>query len=347
VTGFYDDLYEQPVAIRQTVEALQKQLKPISAFAAKLQSGEIERVIFTGMGGSFAAGTLGQLALIRNGIMALAVEASELIVDYTSFITSKTLIVAISQSGRSIEIVRLLDLLHSLSDPAPLIGITNTVGSPLETHSTYAIVTQAGEEESVSTKTYTCALAALHLLSSILLGQSPEVATNNLLRAADVIETRIPVWRQQTTEIAEQLFTTTQFVEFVGRGAARASALTGALITKETAKLPTEGMVGGQFRHGPIEVVDEKVAVIIFMGTGSAHELNEALARDLIARGCHVIAIGAGVTGSTAISIPVLDDEIMALVDIVPVQLLAAALASLRGFTPGKFRYSSKVTTTE
>ncbi|MEP6989280.1 MAG: SIS domain-containing protein, partial [Chloroflexota bacterium] len=198
MTGFYDDLYEQPAAIRQTVDALQNQLKSISPLAARLASGDIQRVIFTGMGGSYAAGTLSQLGLIRKGILALAVEASELIVDYGSFITSKTLIVAISQSGRSIEVVRLLDLLKTLPDPAPVIGITNTVGSPLETDSTYAIVTQAGEEESVSTKTYTCALAALHLLNCTLLGESLEAATNDILRAADILESHIPVWRQQT-----------------------------------------------------------------------------------------------------------------------------------------------------
>jgi glucosamine--fructose-6-phosphate aminotransferase (isomerizing) len=279
--------------------------------------------------------------------MTLTVEASELIADYASFITPQTLIVAISQSGRSIEIVRLLEVLKHLSYRVPLIGITNTVGSPLEMHSTYGIVTQAGEEESVSTKTYTCALAALHLLGCTLSGESLERATQDLLRAADIIESNIPVWQQKATEVAGQLLPEVQFIEFVGRGPARASALTAALITKETAKMPTEGMVGGQFRHGPIEVVDGKVAVVIFMGTGNARELNDSLAHDLIGWGSHVISIGAGITDSFSTRSSILDEIVLQLIDIVPIQLLAGALSSLRGFVPGKFRYGSKITMTE
>ena len=64
MTGFYDDLYEQPAAIRRTVDALQNQLKPLSALAAQISKGDIQRVIFTGMGGSYAAGTLSHLGLI-------------------------------------------------------------------------------------------------------------------------------------------------------------------------------------------------------------------------------------------------------------------------------------------
>ena len=345
--GFYKDLYEQPVAIRHTVAALQSQLKPISVFASQLRSGEIQRVVLTGMGGSYVAGTFCQLALIKKGIMALTIEASELIADYASFVTAQTLLVTISQSGHSIEIVRLLEMLKHLSHRVPLIGITNTVGSPLEMHSTYVIVTQAGEEESVSTKTYTCALAALHLLSCTLCGESLERATQDLLRAADIIESNIPAWQQKATEIAGQLLPEVQFIEFVGRGPARASALTAALIIKETAKMPTEGMIGGQFRHGPIEVVDGKVAVVIFMGTGNARELNDSLAQDLIAWGSHVISIGTGVTDSFSTGNSIHDDGIRQLIDIVPIQLLAGALSSLRGFVPGKFRYGSKITMTE
>lgn len=347
MTGFYDDLYEQPIAIRRTVEALTNNLAPVSEYAARIKNGEIQRVIFTGMGSSYAAATFCQLTLTKHNVMALAIESSELIVDHDYFLTPQTLIVAISQSGRSIEIIRLLDVLENLPAPAPVIGITNTVGSPLETRSTLALVTQATEEDSVSTKTYTCALAALNLLCCVLTGTPLDEMAKKLLQAADIIESNIPIWKQQATEIAEHIFPQMRFMEFIGRGSARTSALTAALITKETAKLPTEGMIGGQFRHGPVEVVDEKVAIVIFMGTGNARVLNDALAHDLVLRGGHVIAIGANVSTPSSINIPALEDNIATVVEIVPIQLLAAALATLRGFIPGNFRYSSKVTTTE
>ena len=73
-------------------------------------------------------------------------------------------------------------------------------------------------------------------------------------RAADAIEAALPAWKERAREIAGQI-AGAKFVTYLGRGESRASALTAALVTKETAKLPTEAMVGGQFRHGPVEAL--------------------------------------------------------------------------------------------
>jgi len=338
--GIRDEIRSQPDVIRKTVQSITTALPAIVPYANDLDNGR--QVILTGMGGSYSAGRLAEFGLIERGVQAITVESSELLYHAQHLFDRKPLIVAISQSGESREVVRLLDELDKRQADCPIIGITNTPGSSLATRSTHTLTMQAGEEKTVSTKTYTCTLAALVLLTGTLSGSD----AGQIEAAAQAIETSLPGWEAQAQTIAARLSKTT-FVEFLGRGASRASALTAALITKETAKLPTEGMVGGQFRHGPLEVLAPEITVAIFMGSGIERSLNEVLAADIEARGASVIRIGSGVQHELGFNVPALDDFLMPIAEIVPVQLLAIELAAQRGFPVGEFRYGTKVTTTE
>lgn len=339
--GIRDEIRSQPEVIRKTIQAVSAALPAIAPYANDLDNGR--QVIFTGMGGSFAAGTLAQFGLIESGIQAVTVESSELLYHSHHLFDSKPLIVMISQSGESREVVRLLDELDKRQAGCPVIGITNTLKSTLAKRSTQTLVIQAGEEKTVSTKTYTCTLAALVLLTGAL---SHSDRLRSLEQAAQTIESALPDLEVQAKQIAARL-SKTSFIEYLGRGASRASALTAALITKETAKLPTEGMVGGQFRHGPIEVLAPEITIAIFMGSGIERSLNDVLAADIEARGASVIRIGSNVQHDLGFDISALDDLIMPIAEIVPVQLLAVELAAQRGFPVGEFRYGTKITTSE
>ncbi len=339
--GIRDEIRSQPEVIRSTIQSINAALPGVASYAADLKNGR--QVIITGMGGSYSAGTLAQFGLIERGVQAVTVESSELLYHSHHLFDSKPLIVMISQSGESREVVRLLEELDKRQAECPVIGITNAPRSTLANRSTHTLMMQAGEEKTVSTKTYTCTLAALILLTDALTGSDNLRA---LEETAEAIESALPDWETQAKQIAERIGKTT-FIEFLGRGASRASALTAALITKETAKLPTEGMVGGQFRHGPLEVLAPEITVAIFMGSGTERTLNEGLAADIEARGASVIRIGSDVEHDLGFNIPALDDFVLPIAEIVPVQLLAIELAAQRGFPVGEFRYGTKVTTSE
>ncbi|MBI1259474.1 MAG: SIS domain-containing protein [Chloroflexi bacterium] len=339
--GIYDEIRSQPDVIRKTVQSITAALPALAPFAPDLKEGR--QVIITGMGGSFAAGTLAQFSLIENGMQAVTFESSELLYHSQHLFDRKPLIIMISQSGESREVVRLLEELDRREAKCPIIGITNTPGSTLAQRSTHTLMIQAGEEKTVSTKTYTCTLAALILLTAALTGSD---ASQQVEEAARTIEAALPGWEAQARQVAERI-AKTAFIEYLGRGASRASALTAALITKETAKLPTEGMVGGQFRHGPLEVLAPEITVAIFMGSGIERTLNDGLAADIEARGAAVLRIGSTIEHDLGFDVPPLDDFVMPLAEIIPVQLLAAELAAQRGFPVGEFRYGTKVTTTE
>jgi glucosamine--fructose-6-phosphate aminotransferase (isomerizing) len=128
--------------------------------------------------------------------------------------------------------------------------------------------------------------------------------------------------------------------------------MTAALITKESTKLPTEGMPAGQFRHGPMEVVSAGVAVCLFAAPGRADALNLKLAHDLAHLPGQIVTLADAsfVTDARKILVPIetsVNEWLAPIAEIIPVQLLAARLAEIRGYDTSRFVYGSKVTVNE
>ena len=342
-TGFFAELAEQPQVLLRCLEQAPKELSAVLPFFDQIRRGILKRIVFSGMGGSFAAAHICALRLIEHGIPAFVVEASELLYYQKTLLNSDTLLVLISQSGYSVEVVRLLD---QISSTIPIIGITNDPASDLGKRSTVLLTLQAGEELTVSTKTYTATVALLHLLGTVLINGSLQESVRAVQGAAEAIQNWLPYWKTRAVE-AVQLNKLPKFAIFLGRGFSRASMLTGALIVKETAKFPTEGIIGGQFRHGPIEVIEPGITVVMFANPGRTDMLHNALSERISSLGGHVISIGTPLSKAFAIKTPDCVELLAPLIEIVPVQYLAASWAAERGFEVGAFRYSQKVTVVE
>ena len=347
MTSFVSEIYGQPDAILETAESVQTQLESLAPLLRKVQQGDFRRLIFTGMGSSLSATYPSLLRLARLNIDVHAIEASELLHYRAQNLTPQTLLIVVSQSGRSAEIPGLLDV-ASQSD-TPVLGITNTPGSLLHQRSQEAILIKAGEESTVSTKTYTCTLTLLHLLTTALLGETVDKSVEQIAIVAQAIHQHLDGWRDQMKQLAEK-WTRMAFLEYLGRGHSLASAVTGALISKESMKLPTEGMNAGQFRHGPIELVDAHFTGILFTGEAVTRGLNLDLARDIMGYGGQLALIGKLDTappGAEWIRIPDCPPALLPLLEIVPVQLFCAEMSVKRGYEAGQFRYIGKVTTHE
>jgi len=338
----YDEIAEQSNALTRCAQSIPHDLYALISIIERFRSGEFTRVVLAGMGGSFAAMQPAALRLIEHGIDAHTIEASELLYYQRTLLTEKTLLVLISQSGKTVEIVRLLD---ELEGKLPILGVTNSEGSPLAARSSASLYIQAGPEATVATKTYTCTLATLHLLTEALIGGDVEAAAATIKHNAEALRGWLPQFRERVTEAAD-LIGIPPYITFLGRGYSRGSAMAGALCVKETAKLPTDSMVAGQYRHGPVEVVQPGSIVVMFSAPGPASALHGPLSEYLSGLGVKVIAIGATLPGAFTIEIPLAEPH-NALIEMVPVQLLAAELAARQGFEVGKFRYIEKVTTVE
>jgi len=349
MSGLIDEIYEQPDALHRLLNAAPAILPDLAQWGQKLKQAtqqQIRRVVFTGMGSSFYAAYPALIYLLQHGIDAQTIEASELYYDYRLLLDKTTLLIAISQSGRSIEIGKLVD---EVSGKVPIIGVTNDPESPLAQQSNSQFLIYAGQESTVSTKTYTCTLAALHILARALVGSDSEL--DGLRYAADRIGENLPAWSRQIDDLVVQT-EPNRFLVFIGRGPSRATAMTGALITKETAKVPTEGIVGGQFGHGPREVIGAGITALIFAGAGPARNLNLTLVKDLgKTAGKAVLIDNQERTIPNVISLDLnakeLDQWTLPLAEIIPIQLFAAQLAAARGLEAGKFFFGQKITTTE
>jgi glutamine---fructose-6-phosphate transaminase (isomerizing) len=322
MSHFLREIYEQPDALRRTIEHVSFQLTDIQQFT------KFRQITFTGMGSSYGAACYGANLFVQHGMRASAIEASELLYYDLPLLDEDTVLVVISQSGRTGEIVRLFDCVQT-----PMIAITNDPASPLALASDTTLTIQAGTEHCVSSKTYTCTLAALYLLGAALAGDLLSAAST-LYTLADLMERHLPRWDERLGEISAQR------VVFIGRGPSYTSAVTGALMCQEADKLPAEGISGGQFRHGYIESLSCDTLYVIFAAPGCTQHLNLRLARDIRSIGGRVIVIGNDDCG---MSIPAHDEWTAPLLEIVPAQLLAARLSA----TPDTYRFGQKVTTQE
>ena len=169
--AYVEDILDQPGALSRTISSFMNMVfDDLDPFARQLRSGKLRRVVLTGMGSSYHAFHPLFLGLVRHGLDVQMIETSELIHHATGLISADTLIVLASQSGQSAEV---LQLLEQTPQEFPLIGITNTAESPLAARARAFLLTQAGNEYSVSCKTYITALAAMALLEKLLAGEDP------------------------------------------------------------------------------------------------------------------------------------------------------------------------------
>lgn len=334
--GYLTDLLAQPGAVARTVSALRTQPRlPLRALAC-------ERIILTGMGSSLHALYPLQLRLIRSGRTAVMVETAELIHSQASLLDSRSLLVAVSQSGRSAETVRLLDLVDSLSSQPFTLGVTNTEDSPLARRSDAVVMMQAGPEFSVSCKTYLATLAALDWLGGALVGDDLPGLLEGLEGTAEQVQRYLDHWSDHVTQLTGDILGL-HHLFLTGRGASLAAVGTGALILKESTRFHAEGMSTPAFRHGPLEMVDEGLFAMVFAGEPSTAELNRKLVGDIEDAGGRAAFVSeSGEPG--VFRLPAIAPRLRPLVEILPVQMLSLALAAEAGREPGRFHRATKVT---
>lgn len=314
---------------------------------ADLGTGRFDRVILTGMGGSLHGAHPAHLALSRAlTIPVLLWESGELTQQAPESVTARTLLIAISQSGESGEVKRLTE---ADTRPACVISISNGADNALARWADIAVATHAGPERTASTKTYTAGLAAAHLVVAHLTGKAQGAAEDirSLSRTVGDLLIRLPA---EAEAVAHHLGHDTPLT-FIGRGDSFASAAMAALLTEEAAKLPCEGLTGGQFRHGPLELVRDGFRAVVCLGTGPARPLTEALVDRIAALGGRVVAIGTDPGPSTdavlTIPLPEVPPGLLPVLEILPVQFLVIPLAIARGFEPAAFLNAQKITTGE
>ena len=338
------DILAQPIALRDALEHYPSE--KIASIRTRLERGDFNRIVLTGMGSSYNSAYPAWLKLSVLPVPVLHVNTAELLHYSQGLIDARTLVWMNSQSGRSAEIVRQLDQLE-LKRPACLLSMTNNLDSPLGLQADAALPIYAGLEATVSTKTYVNMLAMLTLAAEQLIGGDWQGLRRSMFGAADAMETYLSKFEEHVAEL-EQLLGKVNQLFILGRGPSLGAVWNGALINKEAAKCAFEGMNAADFRHGPLELAAPTLTVLVLEGAPQTMSLNRDLAREITEYGGKALwlAMHPDPTLPTLL-IPAVDENVRTLVEILPLQMLTIVMARRNGFEPGSFRHIGKITTQE
>ena len=341
---YFADILAQPAALRQATAQFPHPV--IDLLKNQILKGQFDRIVLTGMGASFNAAYPAFIHLTDIPIPVSLLNSAELSHFQSGNLGKNTLLWLNSQSGRSVEVLNLIELIKS-NPVAWSLSFVNDGSSPLAQGTDLSIDIQAGKESIVSTKTYSNMLAA-NLLSAIQLsGGDIASARQELESVADKMETYLGNWDANLEQITRLLGSGSRLF-ILGRGPSLSSVWNGALICKEAAKFPAEGMIAADFRHGPLDLVSKDITVIFLECAHQTAKINRAFAEEIAGLGANTIWIGTSPHPSLpTLLIPEVPDLFLPLVEILPMQLLSIPLAERQGITAGHFRHVGKVTVKE
>jgi glucosamine--fructose-6-phosphate aminotransferase (isomerizing) len=287
---------------------------------------DASRIVITGMGASLYSAMALSHHLVAHGLPAVTIEAGELL-HFAGEAARGAVVLLVSRSGETVEAVKLLPLLQERN--ARIVGITNEPDTTLAREAHLTLTVGSGRDEAVAIQTYTGTTMLMLLLAAAVAGQDrSREAAMAIHNVAGSIEAHNRPERWNT------LLGGAHTVYILGRGQSLGSAFEGGLLFNESAKLPSVAMASSNFRHGHIEVVDDAFRAFLFASEPAAHDLDDALASNLLRMGGRIYAILEG-------------GHFSPVSEFVPLQLAAYYAAEIRGFEPGKFRHVSVVTASE
>jgi glucosamine--fructose-6-phosphate aminotransferase (isomerizing) len=335
------DILDQPRALRDTLAALETSPSTIG-IADAIREGHYEQIVLTGMGGSYLVLYPLFLTLSSLGLPVRMAETSELIHFMPHLINSRNLLVVVSQSGRSGEIVRLVN--DKFNRPR-ILAITNDAAAPLAVEADIAALIMAGPEASGACKTTTSTLLALALISQWLTTKDPHAMHDMCKDVAPAVETYLGNFDGHVAQLSEHL-RGSRHLFITGRGPSLPAAGIGGMLMKETAHFHSEGMGSAAFRHGTFEMLRPDCSVLVFEGDPAVATFNQSLVDDVRKTGARAHLIGPSAELSS-LRLPHLPTEVRPILEMLPLQMVSLALAALDGREAGKFEIIGKVTIEE
>ena len=341
VTVMAREIAEQPDAVRRTLEALLPRRAELRELCA-----DRRRVLFVARGSSDHAAVYGRYLLEARAGIPSALAAPSIATHYRADLDlADTLVVAISQSGATAEVVATAD--WARSHGAKVVSVTNVADAALGRGADLALVTAAGPETAVpATKTFDTQLVAMAVLADAL---GADLA-DGFDRLAD--EVAAAVEEDGHVDAAVSLLCGAEHVVVTGRGLCLAVALETALKLEETCRVPVRGYSYADLRHGPISVIGPgAVAVFVAAHDGPMTGPMTDLAEDLRRRGARVLGIGGDTPFAAACDVHLtgtrLPEPLAPIALVVPAQLLVERLARALGRDPDNPRGLTKVTHTD
>lgn len=368
---FAKEITEQPDATHKalTGRILTREPEPTLALGALdglLASGRLDavrRVTLLACGTSIHAAMIARYALERWTRLPIEVAVASEYRYADPIVGPETLCIAITQSGETTDTLAATRLAREAG--APVIAVTNTVGSAITRLADATLYLQAGPEISVAaTKTFVTTILTLYLLGAWLghqRGALPEAEQRQVLHALlDAPE----LMRRTLDSLSEgpnaaalgeavALLKDCHSALFIGRGSGFPLALEGALKLKEISYVHAEGFAAGEMKHGPIALLDSATPLVAVATASATYEKMVSNIQEARARDAYVIAIATegneaiSQHADTVITVPAAPEAFTPLFSVIPLQLLAYHVALARGCNVDQPRNLAKSVTVE
>lgn len=318
---------------------------------------EIDKVIILGMGSAFFAASLGELFFEELAGIGAKAEMSAEFRYKNNVIDEKTWVIAVSQSGETADTIAAIE--EAKRKGALVTGIVNAVGSTISRITDAGVYNHNGPEISVASTKATTSQYLILLMHAILLGRINNLSYANASELINEIA-KLPEYftevinnRQEIKKLAQKYLESKHFC-FLGRKYNFPLAREGALKLKEISYVHAESFSGGELKHGPIALIDEDFPTVALLPQDSVYDKMLSNVEEIIARKGKIIAIAT--KGDQEIEKIANDvffvpkspsEEIQAIINIIPMQLLAYYFSSLKGLDVDKPRNLAKSVTVE
>lgn len=351
------EIYEQPVAIRETIGARLNNGK-VDFDELKLTKEYLEtlnKIFIVACGTAMHAGLATKKTFEELCKIPVEVDIASEFRYRDPIIDDKTLVIFISQSGETADTIAALKL--SKEKGARTIAISNVIGSSITREADYFIYTHAGPEIAVaSTKAYTSQITLLSLLAmhmGELLNRVEEQKIKDLKK--DLLE--IP---SKVQEVLKDIKLIEKFAKkvyqekdmfFLGRGVDYSVSLEGSLKLKEISYIHSEAYASGELKHGPIALIDNGTTVIGIVTEPALVEKSVSNLQEVITRGAKVLLITnenmENKGFETIVKIPTTNRLISPILSVIPMQLLSYYISKNKGLDVDKPRNLAKSVTVE
>lgn len=354
------EIHEQPKGVRETfTRRMDKhsniQLEGINITADDLK--KINKIYIVACGTAYHAGLIGRRAFETLAKIPVECDVASEFRYRDPFIDENTLFIAVSQSGET------LDTLQSLREAkrkgARVLSIVNVVGSSVARESDDIFYTWAGPEIGVaSTKAFTTQLTAFYLIALHFAKLNGSMSDSSIKEIVDEFK-MMPEMIQSILDQSEviQKLAASQFnnekVFFMGRGMDADLALEGSLKLKEISYINSFSIAAGELKHGTIALIEDNTFVVALATQERLYEKMVSNIKEVKARGAHVFAIAkAGKreiekSADEVFYIPETLDILTPILAVIPLQMLAYYISSIRGNDVDKPRNLAKSVTVE
>ncbi|MEG1470274.1 MAG: glutamine--fructose-6-phosphate transaminase (isomerizing) [Anaerovoracaceae bacterium] len=354
------EINEQPKAIMDTLMRRLDDENNIKLDGISMTLEDIkkfDRIYIVACGTAYHAGLVGKYAIEKIAKIPVEVDVASEFRYRDPFVNDKTLFIAISQSGET------LDTLEALREAkrkgARILSVVNVVGSSVARESDDVFYTWAGPEIAVaSTKAYTTQLVCMYLIALYMGYKKDTIGTEEYLNYVEELKaipeklTRLLEKQDEIEKLAKKLYNRDQ-VFFIGRGPDSGVSYEGSLKLKEVSYINSFAIAAGELKHGTIALMEPETTVIALATQDALFQKMVSNIQEVKTRGARVVAITK--EGNTKIEeqtseviyIPVCRDEITPLLSVIPLQLFAYYVAKERGCDIDKPKNLAKSVTVE